>query len=158
MAVTYNLVIDSDLPPEYDKLIINIEKNLATAKQKYEDLIDFINLNQGSQYDLFNFSPKFYETIEHRFRITNNYNKPHIFTRYGNNIIVQTDRDCVPEKINLLDKNCYEALLTNIKNTLLEFDIHTYGVILGWKIENSDGQVFKDFDALTESFKLVTIN
>jgi hypothetical protein len=157
MAITYNLVIDTDLPPEYDKMVRNIETNLATAKQKYEDLIDFINLNQGSQFDLFNFSPQFYEILDTRFRITTNYNRPHIFTRYANTIVIQVEDGSV-QKINLLDTKSYDTILTTIKNTLLEFDIHKYGIVLGWKVENSEGQVFEDFHALTESFKLVSIN
>jgi hypothetical protein len=156
MAVTYNLVINSDLPPEYNLMVSKVEKNLATAKKKYEDLIDFINWNQGSQFEQFNFSPQFYNTIEYRFSTALNYNKPHLFTLYGSNVVIQTESDNIPIKINLLDGTCYDMILLVIKNTLHKFDIHTYGIIRSWYIENNEGQVFEDFNTLTQSFKKVT--
>jgi hypothetical protein len=156
MAVTYNLVINSDLPPEYNLMVSKVEKNLATAKKKYEDLIDFINWNQGSQFEQFNFSPQFYDTIEHRFRTALNYNKPHLFTLYGSNVVIQTESEISPIKINLLDSTCYDTILLVIKNILLKYDIHTYGIIRSWYIENNEGQVFEDFNVLIQSFKKVT--
>lgn len=153
MSVTYQIVINSDLPKEYFDSIKARDEALNQARKRYEDLVDFINLNQASDFDQMQVSTEFYTNLERRFGLKYNNFELHLFTRYGNNIVIQMDEDSTPIKVPILTEKCHEVILTRIKDILLDFDIHKFGIVIDYKFKTENGQTFKDFNEMILSFK-----
>jgi hypothetical protein len=153
VAVTYQIVITSDTPKEFFEFIKTRDAALVEARRRYESLIDFINMNQAPHFDQLQFSRDFFDTLDRRFGINQDYFTIHLFTRYGNNIIIQNDSDDTPVKIPVLTNKCHTAILKRIKQTLLDFDIHKFGIVISYKFVTDNGQTFADFDEMILSFK-----